>query len=196
LPRLTPLRARPLSDSKTETRVEYRAVRIAQQSRVGIFPAVVSLLAQTDALPKEPKASMAPQIEEAAKLAARQRGSSGPIEILTDTQAVDFTPYLSRVLHAVKQNWCSHVPEVARPPQSKKGKVVLEFAILKDGHSYGLQVPSASPAPSGNRQRSRAGDGEPSLLVPEAEPEDFAECECQECCTVQVTNGFPPERNA
>jgi hypothetical protein len=88
------------------------------------------LLAQTNAPPTEPKASAVPQSEEAAKKHARQQGSSEPTGILTDTMGVDFAPYLDRVLHDVRQHWCSQIPGAARSPQSKKGKVVLEFAIV------------------------------------------------------------------
>jgi TonB family protein len=104
----------------------------------------VSLLAQTNAPPGEPKAPAASQVEEAAKKHASQQGSSEPTGILTDTMGVDFKPYLSRVLRDVRQNWCSLIPEAARPPQVKRGKVVLEFAILKDGSVAGLRVVGTS----------------------------------------------------
>ena len=88
-------------------------------------------------------------IDQAARAAAQNRGSYGgdggdfglnqgkagtlgPMEVLTDTMGVDFNPYLARVLHDVKQNWYNLIPESA---QWKKGRVVLEFFILKDGAS-------------------------------------------------------------
>jgi TonB family protein len=49
---------------------------------------------------------------------------------------VDFGPYLDRVLHIVKQNWITEIPEGAR---YKKGKLSIEFAILKDGRIAGMQ---------------------------------------------------------
>jgi len=68
---------------------------------------------------REAQASAAPEIEQAARTTAQNRGgyagdfdlSQGkagtmdPIEVLTDTMGVDFNPYLSRVLHEVKQHW-------------------------------------------------------------------------------------------
>jgi TonB family protein len=63
----------------------------------------------------------------------------GPMEILSDTMGVDFGPYLARVLHDVRINWYSVIPESARPPIMKKGKVAIEFAILKDGRVAGLR---------------------------------------------------------
>ena len=57
---------------------------------------------------------------------------------------VDFGPYLARVLHDVKQNWYNLIPEVARAPLMKKGKVSIEFAILKDGRVAGMRLVSSS----------------------------------------------------
>jgi len=57
---------------------------------------------------------------------------------------VDFGPYLSRVLHDVRLNWYNLIPEVAREPLMKKGKVSVEFAILKDGHVAGMRLVSTS----------------------------------------------------
>lgn len=97
-------------------------------------------------------------IEQAARAAAQNRGgyggdggdfglnqgkagTVGPLEVLTDTMGVDFNPYLSRVLHEVKQHWYELIPESAG---MKRGKVVLEFAILKDGSVAGLKVVGSS----------------------------------------------------
>jgi TonB family protein len=68
----------------------------------------------------------------------------GPMEITTDTQGVDFGPYLQRVLHDVKKNWYAIIPESAMPPLLKKGEVSIEFAILKDGKVAGMRYVSGS----------------------------------------------------
>lgn len=68
----------------------------------------------------------------------------GNLELLSDTMGVDFGPYLSRVLHDVRQNWYNLIPEAARAPLMKKGKVSIEFAILKDGKVAGLQLTGTS----------------------------------------------------
>jgi TonB family protein len=44
---------------------------------------------------------------------------------------VDFRPYLIRVLSSVKRNWLAVVPESAR--LGRRGRVVIQFAIAKDG---------------------------------------------------------------
>ena len=68
----------------------------------------------------------------------------GPLDVLSDTMGVDFGPYLARVLHDVKENWYRIIPESARAPLMKKGKVSIEFAILKDGQVAGLQIVGSS----------------------------------------------------
>ncbi|HYA23430.1 MAG TPA: TonB family protein [Terriglobales bacterium] len=97
-------------------------------------------------------------IEQAARAAAASRGgyggaegdfglgqgkqgrAMGALDVLSDTMGVDFGPYLARVLHDVKQNWYNLIPESARPPIMKKGKVAIEFAILKDGSIRGMRL--------------------------------------------------------
>jgi TonB family protein len=68
----------------------------------------------------------------------------GNLEVLTDTQGVDFGPYLSKVLEAVRHNWYVLIPEEARRPQMKSGKLVIEFAILPDGKVAGMKLASSS----------------------------------------------------
>ena len=96
-------------------------------------------------------------IQEATRAAAAKRGGSGGagdngdfglgtgahgrqlgnLEVLSDTQGVDFGPYLQRVLHDVKMNWYSLIPESA---QMKKGNLGIEFAITKDGKVAGMKL--------------------------------------------------------
>lgn len=65
------------------------------------------------------------------------RSSSGPLQILSDTMGVDFNPYLTRLLREVKEHWYQLIPESA---EMKRGKVMLEFQILKDGRVDCLKV--------------------------------------------------------
>jgi TonB family protein len=66
--------------------------------------------------------------------------AGGPIEIVSDTLGVNFGPYLQDVLKSVKQNWYNLIPESARGPLKKKGKVLIEFKILKDGKVAGMKL--------------------------------------------------------
>jgi len=85
------------------------------------------------------------------------RGTSvqGNLEILSDTMGVDFGPYLERVLHDVRLNWYNLIPDVARAPLLKRGKVAIEFAILKDGSVAGMKL----DGPSGDISLDRAAWG-------------------------------------
>jgi TonB family protein len=114
-------------------------------------------------------------IEQAARAAAASRGTfggggaggdyglgarsgakvQGNMEILSDTQGVDFGPYLARVLHDVRENWYALIPESARPPLLERGKVSIQFAILKDGRVAGMRL----EAPSGDVSLDRAAWG-------------------------------------
>jgi TonB family protein len=79
----------------------------------------------------------------------------GALEVLSDTQGVDFGPYLSRVLQAVRMNWYNIIPEAARPPLLERGKVSIEFAILPNGNVAGMKIIS----PSGDVSLDRAAWG-------------------------------------
>src|SRR6185312_2724976 len=93
-------------------------------------------------------ASASSAIQQAARAAAAGRGTmgdygngladpntpnKGALDILSDTQGVDFGPYLQRVLHDVKVNWYAIIPEEAKDPLYKQGKVAIEFVIGKGG---------------------------------------------------------------
>lgn len=70
------------------------------------------------------------------------RPGYGPVEVLTDTQGVDFGPYLrDAVLPTVRRNWYSVIPESV---QQKKGKLAIEFAVTKDGKVAGMKLVSSS----------------------------------------------------
>lgn len=73
--------------------------------------------------------------------AARVQGN---LEVLSDTQGVDFGPYLARVLQAVRMNWYAIIPESARAPLLKRGKVAIQFVILPNGKVAGMQYTGSS----------------------------------------------------
>ena len=82
-------------------------------------------------------------------------GLQSAVDILSDTMGVDFDPYLKRVIHDVRNNWYSQIPEEALPPTAVQGKVAIQFAILKDGSVSGLQI----VGPSGDHALDRAAQG-------------------------------------
>lgn len=117
-----------------------------------------------------PSVSAGTAIEQAARAAMANHGSYGSLgdngmnqgrsaphtlenlDVLTDTMGVDFGPYLQRVLRDVKENWYRVIPESAEPPISKKGKVAIQFIILKNGTVGGMKL----EGPSGDIALDRA----------------------------------------
>jgi TonB family protein len=55
------------------------------------------------------------------------------VDILSDTMGVDFGPYMRRIIEATKRSWYPIIPESARPPLDKQGRVGIRFKILPDG---------------------------------------------------------------
>jgi outer membrane biosynthesis protein TonB len=93
-------------------------------------------------------------------------GTAGAgIEMLTDTQGVDFNDYLRRVYITVKQNWFAVMP--ASVQLGDQGVVSLVFKIMKDG-----SVPDGDP-------RRIFGSGK--------EPLDRAAVS-----SIRASNPFPP----
>lgn len=109
-------------------------------------------------------------IQQAARAAAQGHGAGGEygigplspntdaqgaVDILSDTLGVDFGPYLSRVLEDVRRNWYNLIPEEARSPIFKQGKLMIQFIIDKNGAVEGLRLTS----PSGDVALDRAALG-------------------------------------
>ena len=65
----------------------------------------------------------------------------GALDILSDTQGVDFGPYLQRILQDVRENWYHLIPQSA---EMKKGKLAIEFAITKDGKVADMRLIATS----------------------------------------------------
>ena len=86
---------------------------------------------------------------------ARGSGSSplnmGGAEILSDTQGVDFQPYLRRILADIYRNWLPLIPEEAKPPLSKQGETLVRFMILPDGRIGGMWLDGSTHDDAINR---------------------------------------------
>lgn len=95
----------------------------------------------------------------------------GDVEITSDTMGVDFGPYLQRALFRIKMNWYNLIPEVARPPLMKKGSLIIEFVITKEGGVSGMLL----KLPSGDVYLDRAAWGGITYSNPfEPLPREFA----------------------
>jgi TonB family protein len=86
--------------------------------------------------------------ENGLSAATSQPGRQSEVDVISDTRGIDFGPYLSRILRAVRVNWYSRIPESARAPLMKKGKVSIQFDILKTGQIAAMQVVGTSGDPS------------------------------------------------
>ncbi len=71
------------------------------------------------------------------------RGRTGSsLELLSDPRGVDFKPYLTQILASVKRNWMAVIPESAK--LGRRGRVVIQFMIARDGSVPRLVIASAS----------------------------------------------------
>ena len=91
-------------------------------------------------------------IKSATRAAAATSVSTGPIDILSDTLGTDFGPYLQAAIAKVRQNWYKLIPESA---EMAKGKLAIEFAVLKSGHLSDMKL----VATTGNTLLDRAAWG-------------------------------------
>ncbi|QHN04657.1 energy transducer TonB [Granulicella sp. WH15] len=55
------------------------------------------------------------------------------MEVLSDTQGVDFDAYFRRLKREIYNTWIPLIPEEARPPLNKRGITQIRFTILPDG---------------------------------------------------------------
>jgi len=91
------------------------------------------LLAQSSPSSTEGKAPPAANSSKTDTAPTNPPNTQGPIDVLTDTKGFNISPYLQGVVATVRQHWYAVVPESARPPERKKGQVLIRFHILKDG---------------------------------------------------------------
>jgi TonB family protein len=78
----------------------------------------------------------------------QHQGMNGAVDVLSDTMGVDFGPYIQRVIWDTKRAWYPIIPESARPPLNKQGRVMIRFKIFPDGtvRNMVLEGPSGDVA--------------------------------------------------
>jgi TonB family protein len=94
-------------------------------------------------------------IRQAAQQAARNRGDGGDsgaglpvahegvktgVDVLSDTQGVNFDPYLKKIIREIYNTWIPLIPEEARPPLNKQGVTQIRFTILPDGRIGAMHI--------------------------------------------------------
>ena len=58
---------------------------------------------------------------------------SGGVQVLSDTQGVDFSSWLLRWHRETERTWDPLIPDEVNPPIYKKGAVVIRFKVLPSG---------------------------------------------------------------
>jgi hypothetical protein len=60
-------------------------------------------------------------------------GAGGGVQVLSDTQGVDFSSWLLRWHRETQRTWDPLIPDEVNPPILKKGVVVIRFKVLPNG---------------------------------------------------------------
>ena len=197
--------ASPAQQAAAQAAARAQQSQAAQQQLPDNGQSRAPLTAQAQSNPFATAMSPGSRIEQAARAAAENRsaGSVGDlgtgispqatnlhsnIDVLSDTMGVDFGPYLSRVLHDIKRNWYNLIPEEARAPLMKQGKVIIRFVITKNGGIAGMKV----LGPSGDVALDRAAYGGISNSNPfQPLPNEFR----GEYLALACTFYYNPDRN-
>lgn len=95
-------------------------------------------------------------------LTPQHQGMQGAVDILSDTMGVDFGAYIRRVIWDTKRAWYPMIPEEARSPINKQGKVLIRFRIMPDGSVDKMILES----PSGDVALDRAAWGGITAAAP------------------------------
>jgi len=98
-------------------------------------------VAAQDVKPLSEPASPGAAITAATQAAAHDLRKLGALDILTDTQGVDFGPYLSELLGRVRQQWYALIPESV---QTKKGRLAIEFRVQPNGQVSEMRLVATS----------------------------------------------------
>jgi len=64
---------------------------------------------------------------------SRHPGAGGGVQILSDTQGVDFNPWLRRWYYDTEHTWDPLIPDEVNPPILKSGAVQIRFKVLPNG---------------------------------------------------------------
>jgi hypothetical protein len=67
------------------------------------------------------------------EMAMHPGAGSGGVQVLSDTQGVDFNSWLLRWHRETERTWDPLIPDEVNPPILKKGAVVIRFRVLPNG---------------------------------------------------------------
>ena len=103
-----------------------------------ILAAALSLAAQ-DPTAQPPKNS-----QSQSATAPTHKVPKGGVEILSDTQGVDFGPWLGRWRFETAKRWNRLMPNEVNPPELKKGLVIIRFKVLPNGQVTDMSLDGRS----------------------------------------------------
>jgi TonB family protein len=69
---------------------------------------------------------------------------TGGVQVLSDTQGVDFSNWLARWHYITQQTWDPLIPDEVNPPILKSGVVVIRFKVLPSGQVTDMQLDGRS----------------------------------------------------
>ncbi len=69
----------------------------------------------------------------AGGLSRHPGAGSGGVQVLSDTQGVDFNPWLQRWYWETEHTWDPLIPDEVNPPILKQGVVMIRFKVLPNG---------------------------------------------------------------
>jgi TonB family protein len=110
---------------------------------VGVLAAAALFFSSSDLVGQSPGAS-AGASSPSAKDDTKPTALSSGVEILSDTQGIDFGPYVKKALAIIKKNWIPLIPEEARPPANMQGETLIRFSILPDGKISAMHLDGSS----------------------------------------------------
>jgi len=64
---------------------------------------------------------------------AMHPGAGGGVQVLSDTQGVDFSPWLRRWYFETEHTWDPLIPDEVNPPILKQGQCMIRFKVLPNG---------------------------------------------------------------
>lgn len=72
--------------------------------------------------------------------ALRQLNVSAGVVVLSNTRGVNFNSYPAEVMSKIQREWAAQIQNLSAEAVTKKGKVVFEFAIARDGSLEEIQL--------------------------------------------------------
>ena len=75
---------------------------------------------------------------------ARHPGAGGGVQVLSDTQGVDFNSWLRRWYYETEHTWDPLIPDEVNPPILKQGQCMIRFKVGPDGRVLEMHLEGRS----------------------------------------------------